>query len=178
MTASVGLDLSLTGTGLVGLSKVPGCKDVEELFSECLVPDTGADRFAKVKGVADHILSRIRCLENPIITIEGYGQGAHKGVASFVKLVEVGTAVRMGLWELGLSWAEVPPQSLKKFVTGSGVKVDKKRMIHGCSEVWGFETDNHNIADAYGLARFGLARGGLVPCEPWQVDVMERVKSG
>jgi hypothetical protein len=80
----------------------------------------------------------------------------------------------------GLNWLEVPPTSLKKFACGtaklpSGAK-GKKEIIRNVRERWGFETSNHNIADAYVLARFGLGKDGVVAVEPWQVDVLDAVK--
>jgi len=44
-----------------------------------------------------------------------------------------------------------PPQ-IKKFVTGKG-NAKKELIIKEVYKKWGFETDNHNTADAYAVAR-------------------------
>lgn len=181
MTLSLGLDLSLTAPGLVLLQKRPGSKLVETVIAEQIpVPKANkAGRWDRVGVIGDHVAAVVDAHKPGVVVIEGYGQVRHGGVQSFVKCVEVGSIVRLVLWGNDLPWLEVPPQSLKKFVCGTGKlpsgAAGKKEMIRNVSERWGFDTTNHNIADAYGLARFGLAKGGAVSCEPWQVDVVDRV---
>lgn len=49
----------------------------------------------------------------------------------------------------------VPPTSLKKFVTGKAMKVDKEEM-HGTIQSWGFDTSNNDESDSAGLCLIGL----------------------
>jgi len=44
------------------------------------------------------------------------------------------------------------PTQIKKFITGRG-NAKKDVIIREVYKRWGFETDDHNIADAYGLAQ-------------------------
>lgn len=184
MILSLGLDLSLTAPGLVLLLKEKGVKDVIPVIAEQIPVPTSdkATHWQRVSGIGDHVASVIETHDPGIIVIEGYGQGGHKNVSAFVKQVDVGAIVRLILWGNDKQWQEVPPTSLKQFVTGKGKlppgAKGKKEMIRHVSERWGFQTKNHNIADAYGLARWGLARAGAIPCTPEQSDVMDRVKSG
>lgn len=180
---ALGLDLSLTAPGLVLLSRVAGQKVVETVIAE-QIPVPKADkvgRWERVGVIGDHVASVIEAHHPGVVVIEGYGQVSHGGVQSFVKCVEVGTVVRLVLWGNNLKWLEVPPTSLKKFVCATGKlqpgKKGKKQFMAHVAERWGFETTNDNIADAYGLARFGLAKAGVVPVEPWQVDVIDKVQT-
>ncbi|MCX5318137.1 hypothetical protein [Streptomyces sp. NBC_00154] len=57
----------------------------------------------------------------------------------------------MQTWHPGLLHA-VAPTSVKKFVTGSG-RADKDKMLLAVYMRWQFEAPNHDVADAYTLAR-------------------------
>ena len=49
---------------------------------------------------------------------------------------------------------EVPPSTLKKFVTGKG-NAKKDQMMLAIYKRWGTEFDNNDAADAYALAQYG-----------------------
>lgn len=181
---SLGLDLSATAPGLVLLDKPKGAKTFEVVIAEEIPVPKAADieRYARVNLIANRIADV--CIEHKpeLIVIEGYGQVSHGGVTSFIKVVEVGTLVRLWLYENGNKWTDVPPSSLKLFVTGkgklpSGLK-GKKEMISGVEKQWGYVTKNHNIADAFGLAVIGLARAGALPVTPAQIDGLDRIQPG
>ncbi len=183
MTCCLGLDLSLTAPGVAILRKQLGSKVLETIVAEQIaVPKADKlSRWDRIDIIGGHVTSFIEAHEPSMVVIEGYGQVRHGGVQSFVKLVEVGTVVRQILRLKGVSWLEVPPTSLKKFVCGtaklpSGAK-GKKEIIRHVQERWGFYTANHNVADAYGLARWGLVQAGVIPCEPWQWDTVEAVRA-
>lgn len=55
---------------------------------------------------------------------------------------------------------EVPPNNLKKFVTGKG-NSQKEEMRLGAYKHWGVEFKTNDEVDAYGLYRFGLCVAGL-----------------
>lgn len=175
---SLGLDLSLTGPGVVFIEKKPRQKHNTITAVELVVPKDGVvwDRIDTITGQIDALLGDIGPPD--VVTIENYGQGSHKNVAAFVKQVGVGTSVRMLLHHIySLAWEELPPSSLKCFVTGNG-KATKSQMCKQVASAWGYETKNDNIADAYGLAMFGLARRGILKIKPWQLDVLDRVNAG
>lgn len=181
MIKSLGLDLSLTAPGLVLLAKEQGSKTVETVIAEQIpVPAPGKmGRWDRVLVVGDHVAEVIEAHEPGVVVIEGYGQVRHGGVQSFVKCVEVGTLVRLVLHAKAMKWLEVPPQSLKKFVTGkgnlpSGAK-GKRLMCEAVAANWGHETTNHNVADAFGLARIGLAYRGQVATTKHQLDVLDNL---
>jgi crossover junction endodeoxyribonuclease RuvC len=73
---------------------------------------------------------------------------------SLVDLVEIGTIFRRALYRRGIIWYEVPPTTLKKWVTGSG-KAEKSDMLASATSKWGFHSPDDNIVDAYCLSRLG-----------------------
>lgn len=88
-----------------------------------------------------------------VIVIEGYVLHTK---ASIALLCEIGTLIRLELFERKLPWWEVPPSTLKKFVTGKG-NADKKAMAQAVQERWNFYSANHDIVDAFALAKCGGA---------------------
>lgn len=166
---------------MVVLEHVQGSPDVNLLFGDKVTvpPASKMGRWDRINVIGDKVSELVELHEPSMVVIEGYGQGRHGGVQSFIKLVEVGSIVRLVLWGNGLDWIEVPPQSLKKFVTGrgqlpSGAK-GKKVMVGAVQKNWGFSAPTHDVADAYGLARLGLALTGVVPCLPEQVDTLDKL---
>jgi len=181
MIVSLGLDISATGTGVVFLGKQKGSKDLVTLFADQIPPAKAPKlgRWERVDMVGSQVAALIERHPPSVVAVEGYGQVHHGGVQSFAKVVEVAAIVKLVLWSSGLVWHEVPPPSLKKFTTGSGKLPSgasgKKVMIRHVEINWGFATTNHNIADAYALAAFGLAKHGAISCKPHQLDALEGV---
>lgn len=178
---SLGLDLSATAPGLVLLEWIKGDPIIDLLEAQTIPIPKNIDRYGRVSHIADVVMAVVKEYGPDEIVIEGYGQTSKQGVQSFIKLVEVGTEVRMRLVREGLNiWIEVPPVSLKKFVTGTGKLPSgakgKKEMIRAVERHWGFATTDHNIADALGLAAFGLARRGVLSVRPEQLDALDGVK--
>lgn len=111
------------------------------------------DRYAVVVGhVMNEILPRKPTLRR--IAIEGYG-GNFKN--SLIPGVECGTILRIALIKADLMdlVVEVPPLSLKKFVTGNGT-AGKEMIIAYIFKNYGLMPPDNDQADAYGLAQ--LAR--------------------
>lgn len=177
----LGLDLSLTAPGLVVLAKEKGSKIVDTVVAEQIpvAKASEGNRWDRIVMIGDHVASIVDAHKPSVVVIEGYGQVSHGGVQSFVKQVEAGTIVRLVLWGNDLEWMEVPPTSLKAFTLFKGDPrtglASKKAMCAAVKRRWGYETKNHNIADAFSLAAFGLAAKGIVPCLPAQWDTIGKV---
>jgi crossover junction endodeoxyribonuclease RuvC len=130
---------------------------------------SGMDRIFKFSDWLDNILTSF---QPELVMIEGY---AHVFTGSFIVSVEIGTAIRMTCHAHNIKWEEVSPTSLKKFVTGKG-KAQKDEMMLGVYKRWGFDPETNNIADAYGLARVGLAYLGLGgPVTEFQKEVLTTI---
>jgi crossover junction endodeoxyribonuclease RuvC len=139
---SVGLDVSTyVGMSIVG--------DGEDRGKVIHFPKRRG--FQRLHLIAAEVQRTLEIWGPDLVVIEGYAYG-NKG--SLVTLVEVGTVVRVVLYDLKLPWFEVPPTSLKLWVTGSGV-AKKERMAESVKERWNYSSWSNDIVDAYGLAQMG-----------------------
>ncbi len=89
----------------------------------------------------------IRC------AVEGYSMGSKNGREM---AGELGGQVRLALWLRGIPFRDVPPTTLKAFVTGKG-NADKEVMLREVYKRWGYDADDNNDCDAYALARYEMA---------------------
>jgi crossover junction endodeoxyribonuclease RuvC len=103
------------------------------------------------------------------VFIEGY---AFARANQAHQIGELGGVVRFALWCRGLQIVEVPPPSLKKFVTGKG-NADKNLMLLNVYKRWGVEAADDNEADAVGLGRLAMCVLGMdEPTTQEQCDVL------
>lgn len=161
----LGVDIS-TKTGYAVVDK-------GEVISYGVVTTKKEKGMARVQYILDQIMSIIHRYDPKLIVIEGYGF-ANKH--SLVTLVEIGTILRYYLYQEGLLWLEVTPNSLKKFVTGKG-SGKKEVIIKEVYRRFGFDTDNNDIADAVGLAYLGAALDGYPVKLPKQnLTVLDTVR--
>jgi Holliday junction resolvasome RuvABC endonuclease subunit len=167
----LGLDLSLSDTGVAVLRARD--EAVVHLESIKTTPSDGG-RIERDDFIADRV-GEIAATYGPhLIIIEEYAFGRATQVST---LGELGGLVKRELWRAtGVSecWVTAASTSVKLFATGSG-KASKDDMIEaanpflqGYSEMlyirghgmpasyW----NNHNVADAVHLARFGISRYG------------------
>jgi len=114
------------------------------------------DRFARFYRYGEKLLNLVQHYNVDLVMIEGY---SYAGKFNNYVQYELGSVLRMVLWEEGVSCVEVPPTSLKKFVTGKG-NAKKDLMLLGVYKRWEFDTEDDNEADAYALAQFGRALTG------------------
>ncbi|MCK5788782.1 MAG: crossover junction endodeoxyribonuclease RuvC [Chlamydiia bacterium] len=125
----------------------------------------------RVKAMADALYSVLDKFEPDVCVLEGYGYANKHTLAT---LVEIGTVLRYTLHLYRVKYAELPPKSLKQFVTGNG-NSNKEKMMEFAKKEWGFVgTDNE--VDAYGLAMFAYAIIGyyvpeddtcMIPVHKW-----------
>jgi crossover junction endodeoxyribonuclease RuvC len=151
---TLGLDIS-TKTGAVVLAAAgsPGLVLEEEICFPKL------KELERASAIAGRIIEIIHLCKPGLIVLEGYGfANAH----SLATLVEIGTVVRYFLRQLGHLPLIVPPNTLKKFVTGVGNSPKDKIMMEVLKR-WGHESKTNNTADAYGLAALGLGTLGKLP---------------
>ena len=152
----LGVDLSLTGTGLA---------DGERTW---LLPSKGSatatltERWMRLDALTDAVLARVRDTRADLVVLEGPSLGqARQG----------GQHDRAGLWWLvvdqlhtdGIPVAEVPPATLKKYATGKGnagksaiVDATARRFPHVDTG-----SGDDNRCDAHWLAAMGHDHLGL-----------------
>ena len=145
MCRVMGLDLSLTSTGMVVL-KSDGTAESMALTSEF----KDAVRLAELR---EKVRVAIQLYRPKLVVIEGYSFGSRTAVAG---LAELGGVVKCELFEMQQPFIVVPPARLKKFACGRGnAKKDEIRLA--VYKRWGFEAPTTDEVDAYVLARIGLA---------------------
>lgn len=163
----LGIDLSLNATGLAMLtvdatppdfSQVDGRKRVLHQInpSQCyqgalIVPRSTDDTLGRWEDVLCPILAW--AMEAHAVIIEGYAFAAN--MAYHNAIVEMGGILRYHLRKLEHVPIEIAPMSLKKFLTGHG-NAQKPDMVAAVQRL-GLPIEDHNMADAFGLAQLGHA---------------------
>lgn len=145
----LGLDLSTVS----GVAVVESGKKVIHTEEVTFKKERGMTRCGLIAG---RILEIHEQYLPDFAVIENYGFANSN---SLVTLVEVGTVVRYFLHQSEIPFLLVPPNSLKKFVSGKGNSKKDEIMMHVLKN-WGFESKTNNIADAVGLGMFGLGCAG------------------
>jgi len=162
MSISLGLDLSLAGTGIVALGTVEG----QEIMHESRIESAkhGVQRVLEIESEVTAVITKYK---PSLVCLEGY---AFARANQAHQIGELGGVIRRMLTiimgeEL---WIEVSPGQVKKFATGSG-NAKKDQVMLGAYKRWGYEADNSDLADAFVLAKIGqiLLQGGL-ECEQLQ----------
>jgi crossover junction endodeoxyribonuclease RuvC len=139
----LGVDPS-TSTGVVVLA---GSKFIQGH----LLKFDGVEGYQRLHLIAEAFGSILDIYKPDEVFIEGFG---YNNRFTLVILVQIGTLIRQQMWNRGMKWWDVPPNVLKKWVTGSG-KADKKAMAKSVKERWGFEAKSNDVMDAYALAQLG-----------------------
>lgn len=138
----VGLDLSLTGTGMVAISQ-----DGTILFKTTIKNKLRGEE--RLQFIRNEILDMVERFPTARYCVEGYAMGIRTG-QSF-SIGELGGVIKLLLWEQGKIFHIVSPTSLKKFILGKGVG-DKDMVIMNVFKRWGFEAKTSDEADALVLA--------------------------
>jgi len=155
---SVGLDLSLTGTGMVILRD--GNLISKNLIKSKPSGDKPIDELNRIKKIVYEIRSHLTGTFIDIAVIENLAFGV-KNATSLTQLAALNYFTRELLaYDSGLGYHVpfilVAPTSLKKFITGSGI-AKKDVMMMETYKRYGVTLLNDNECDAYGLAQIGLA---------------------
>ena len=143
--AIVGLDLSLTGTGIA---------------------TPGGERTVRTNA-ADPIEARLIAIRNAVLAeayqeVDDVYRGASFVIEDFVTrspaastLGMVHGVVRVALVEAGVPFVLVAPATLKKYVTGKG-NAKKPDMRMAVYQRFGLDLPDDNRVDAFGLRAMGL----------------------
>ena len=154
---SMGLDLSLTGTGVSILKD--GKITLRKLIKSKPIPDgKPVDEIKRIEKIVEEIEF---CLSEELPTIaviEGLAFMVRNATA-LVQLSALNYMTRALLLSYDVPFLIVAPTSLKKFITGSGAS-KKDVMLIETYKRYGVSIMNDNECDAYGLAQVGLAMKG------------------
>lgn len=153
MNYYIGIDLSLTNTGIIVLNSEGHLVDQHSIKPK----SKGDERLVEIKTQLHYYLSKY---DEPFsICIEGYSYGSKNRGLPF-QIGELGGVIKSSLFEKGLQYKLVPPTTMKKFITGKG-NAKKEEIQSSIKQKWGIEFTDNNLADAYGLARVCLGEGVL-----------------
>lgn len=178
MTRLVGIDPS-TKTGFVALDGKGNILKAKELTG---IGKQDPHRMAtQIDEIMDHIQ------KDDLIVIEGFGFNSQQAI----QLGGIGWGIRMALHRRGLTYYEVAPNAVKKFVgvTGwTGEKGNKNRLtgpqkkkavMAAVKDMYGFTHSSDNIVDAFIMAQ--IARGlyfgksGVITLPINQSEVIENI---
>lgn len=155
------LDISTkTGLAVVNLEKE---NRPSVIFTTVVTAPDGMTGMRRVGAIAQQIMEIIEEHKPDKVWMEGYGVVNYG--ESMIKLIEIGTLIRYSMYLVGRDYQEAKPTSIKKFVTGKG-NAQKDMMMKEVYKRWGFDTNSNDIADAVGIAMFGLAVEGLITNMP------------
>lgn len=146
MYTVMGLDLSISSTGLV---VIKGDKLMLSMTTANRKDLKIIERVLLINSAVERVI-----LDYPpkLVVIEGLSYGSHSGMA--VERSYLHWRLKEMLECHGFNYVDVPPKSLKKFATGTGL-ADKKMVISSVRDRWGVSFKDHNQSDAYVLSRIG-----------------------
>lgn len=139
---TVGLDLSLTSTGIVVWEE-------EVLFAinpKTQPRDGGPESRTAI--ILDAISVALKSYEPRVVDVENHAFGAIGGDTRPHELLGV---VRFTLWNEGRTMRVVAPNTVKKFATGNG-RASKEEMLEAAKVFWP-DCPNHDLADALFIAK-------------------------
>lgn len=166
----VGLDISTkTGIAIINLNHPKGMTiSTKQITSKKTGIDRAHDIWNQVSILMnDKVPDHYAYSKTFKIIIEGYGFARTQNI---IPLIEIGTVMRYNLWTDGYNYIDVPPTSLKKFVTGKG-NVKKEQMLKEVFKRFHIDCYSSDEADAVGLAYFGMALDNKLKIELPQANL-------
>lgn len=165
-----GIDASLTGCSVC---VVDGSAEIESLTT--LKPPDELDRISRLIWIRDSVLEL--CSNVDVVAIEHY---AFARINQAHQMGELGGLLRVGMYKV-VPFFEVPPASLKKYVTGKG-NSNKNVVLERCYRKFGVGSEtllDDNQVDAFCLAM--LVRNFLGWKRGWakftksEIEVFEKI---
>ncbi len=172
---SLGLDLSLTGTGVVALED--GEIIIQRLIKSKPAGDLPVDELNRIRTIIRDIESCvIKATTIHVAVIEGLAFMV-KNATALVQLSALNYMVREMLFKHQIPFVIVAPTTLKKFVTGSGGS-KKDVMLMEMFKRYGVTILDDNENDAFGLAKIGeeLLSKNKDKLPVFQQEVLELLK--
>lgn len=161
----LGIDLSLTGTGLAGDgwadTVVPPGPPVRNaawrrLSAQEKLWATVQYRHQRLAFVLGAIRDRYIAVAPDLVVLEGL---SYDSFDTDRQLAGLAWSVRQSLWRLSIPYATVPPSCLKQFATGRG-DASKPMVLAAVAERFPWFDGDDNAADATVLMAMGYAALG------------------
>ena len=152
--AIVGLDVSLTETGLVIITATPDPHEV--LYTDIVTTDPKARDLSRCLGAADVIIRTIQkgCFLYDKVSVFIEASGSSRFAGKLITRMELVGMVKYKLFRIGCNLYTVTPASLKQEITGKG-NATKNKMLTKVNRLTGNEYTNDNVADAHALSIYG-----------------------
>lgn len=154
----IGLDISLTSTGIVAINKG---KIIKQHLVKPKMKGRKKDRaIMQIKQEIVKTVQEISSSSSCRVMIEDFAYGIlhMKHCTNCVfEIGGLGYSVSIALMEMGYDIRKVEPTVLKKFVTGKG-NAKKDIMIKEILKKWKVDFNSNDLADAYALARLREAQ--------------------
>ena len=142
-----GFDLSVAKSGF---AVAKDCATFKLLNASKIAPPVKLQGPHRILWWRDALTETLTSWNVQFFAVEDYafsrGNKAHQ-------IGEIGGVLRLVALDLGISFVLVGVSTLKKYVSGNG-NAGKDMMLLHAYKKWGFETDDSDISDAYGLVRF------------------------
>lgn len=148
----IGLDLSLTATGLAVIDGYNGSGTGSTQVVSAERGQTGHRRLAYLSG---YILGVAEGYEEiPLVVVEGPSFGSTAGQRGHHERAGLWWLVTQQLWQARIPTAVVPPASLKRFATGKG-NANKDQVLLATARRFPYFVGGNDEADALWLAAMG-----------------------
>lgn len=169
----LGIDQSYTGFAATFLSK-----EGEPLYQSWVYKSEGSG-IDRLVGISLWLHGKIEHMESKGFEIVDSGLESPVRMShSALMSGELFAIVRLRLLNSCKGSAryplQVPPTSLKKYVTGKGTGVQKNQMLLHVYKKWAVEFDDDNAADSYGIARIVSGRAD----SSYEKEVVKKMFSG
>jgi Holliday junction resolvasome RuvABC endonuclease subunit len=139
---TVGIDQALRNVGL--------CVNKNGRLSGMLIREMKLRGSERLDSLENQITMYVKVFHPELIAMEGYSFGS---INRPFDLGEIGGILKLSFRRLGIPVIIVAPSLLKKFVAGDG-SASKARVIGYVNTKYSYDTNNDNVADAVGLAKF------------------------
>lgn len=173
-----GVDPSLTSTGVAVVGDHPD--DTPDLRTVRTSPGMGLSKLERMRYVVGEVYAMCRGAD--LVVVESLSFASHgsatRDLAGLWWMLVDRLTVRDRLGDPGRPWAHVPPSTLKRWATGSGIAT-KDEVRAELARRWRLAVRdmNRDESDALGLASMGLHSGGALPWAPseTQVDALSKM---
>lgn len=154
---AVGLDVSLSSTGMIILSP-SGKMVVQKIIPSDPTDGTVAKRMKRIESIVRSVLDELKSFPASVICIEGYSHGHNQ--PGLAERIELGGLLRYTICRECDRVYEVAPSTLKKFSTGAGNAKGKTVVAVALFKRYGVELSGDDEYDAYALARMAYQISG------------------
>jgi Holliday junction resolvasome RuvABC endonuclease subunit len=172
MSTIVGLDLSLTGTGMVVLDN--GSIMTKKLIKTKPTAKNPLKEVERLLTIKAEITSELERVKPDLVLVEGLAFGARNATAT-MQLAGLNYLIREYLAVKKLPFVVVAPTTLKKFILGKGVG-PKDVMLLETFKRYGISFMDNNLCLAAGT--MVLTENGEIPIEEIEVGAKVLTRSG